>query len=159
VTPRVIGPTTALNDLFDECLGLLGDDEPHERCSEAVRVTLALHRRSIAWKYEADVEATVLRSATGLTMAVVPRSPGVATTPHAPGTWTVMAMLVGDEEVAVYEHDDGRLRERRRFHIDQGIVAALPDDAMYATGNAGASYSIELRLHGRALEEIDGGVR
>ena len=93
-----------------------------------------------------------------LTMAVLPHAPGKATRPTEPGTWSVMGMLVGSEEVAVYDRDGEGFRERRRFHVDVGIVASLPDGSIFATGNAGAAYSIELRLHGLGVDELPGTV-
>ncbi|MGI8663313.1 MAG: hypothetical protein ACR2LQ_08915 [Acidimicrobiales bacterium] len=144
----MIGASTALHELIDECAALLGENDPEMACSIAVRGALATHRRAIALKFADARDAALLHRSTELTALVVPTPPRYWDWPHENGMWLVTAMLIGAEDDIVYDRHEHGIVERRRFHIDQGIVAALPADAIHSGGNDSDDVTVALCVYG-----------
>jgi predicted metal-dependent enzyme (double-stranded beta helix superfamily) len=151
----VIGATIALNDLLTSCRAHLDDADPGAAGSVAVRATLATHRRAIALKYAEHDDIAVIDRSPRLTMLVVPTPPGRWYWPHEHRMWSVTAMLIGREHHVVYDRHDHGIVERRRFHIDEGIAAALPPDIVHAAGNEGDLVSIGLHIYGGDPSEAE----
>jgi len=142
----VIGATTALALLHEECLAALGGDSPEVVSAAAARATMALHRKAIARKFAEIVETTIIHRSAKLTMLVVPSPPGFWSWPHEHSGWAVAAMLQGAEEHVVFDRHDHGIVERRRFRIDEGIGAALPAHVVHAAGNDGDAVSLGLHI-------------
>lgn len=151
----MIGATIALDDLLTSCGAHLDDDDPGAHCSDAVRSTLATHRRAIALKYADHRDLAVVHRSPTLTMLVVPTPPWYWFWPHEHRMWAVTAMLVGSEHHIVYDRHDHGIVERRRFHIDEGIAAAMPPDVVHAAGNESDLVTIGLHIYGGDPSETE----
>lgn len=140
--------TTALNDLVADCASVLHEEEPERACSQAVRAVLGTARRAIALKFEDERDVTVVHRSPELSVFVLATPPAYWYWPHEHGMWAVTAMLVGAEDDIVYDRHEHGIVERRRFHIDEGIVAAYPEDVVHAAGNESDRVTIGLHVFG-----------
>jgi predicted metal-dependent enzyme (double-stranded beta helix superfamily) len=102
----------------------------------------------LALKFGDERDVVLLHHTPGLTMLVMPTPPGYWFWPHEHGMWAVTAMVIGAEEHVVYDRRDLGLFEKRRFRIDEGIVASMPEDVVHAAGNPGDQVTIGLHLFG-----------
>jgi predicted metal-dependent enzyme (double-stranded beta helix superfamily) len=144
----VIAATTAINNLLDACTRMLGDEQPEESCANELRATLSTSRKALALKFGDARDVVMVHHTPALTMLVLPTPPHYWCWPHEHGMWAVTAMVIGAEEHVVYDRRDLGLFEKRRFRIDEGIVASMPDDVVHAAGNPGDEVSIGLHLFG-----------
>lgn len=144
----MIAATTAVNELLDACTRLLGDDEPEAGCASELRATLSTSRKALALKYGDAQDVVMVHHTPELTMLVMPTPPRYWFWPHEHGMWTVTGMILGAEEHVVYERRDLGLFEKRRFRVDEGIVASVPEDVVHAAGNPSDHVTIGLHLYG-----------
>ena len=140
--------TTALNDLVADCASLLHEEEPERACSHAVRAALGTARRAIALKFEDERDLAIVHRSPELSVMVLATPPAYWYWPHEHGMWAVTAMLIGAEDDIVYDRHDHGIVERRRFRIDEGIVAAHPEDVVHAAGNDSDRVTLGLHVFG-----------
>ncbi|MCS6853894.1 MAG: cysteine dioxygenase [Elioraea sp.] len=87
-----------------------------------------------------------------LSFSLVVLPPGIATAPHAHGTWAVIAAVAGEEVNRLYRQGPSGLLPIEEVVVRPGRgIVLLPED-IHATVVAGPGHARLLKLYGVALE-------